>query len=67
MQGERNLVPVVLRPDTHILLGESQLTLAQVARGETLIGHELTVQGSYVPGTRRLAADVVVVGQKADP
>jgi hypothetical protein len=57
-------VLVVVRPDTRILLGESELTLEAIRDGERAIGHTISIQGGRVPDSRRLIADVIAVGPK---
>jgi hypothetical protein len=56
---------VIIRPGTRILPGDSGLTRDSIANGDTIIGHTIAVMGGLETGTRRLIADVIVLGPKA--
>jgi hypothetical protein len=57
---------VVIRPETRILLGESDLTLEAIRNGERAIGHTVSIQGGRVPDSRRIVADVIAVGPRVE-
>jgi hypothetical protein len=58
-------VSVIVRTDTHILLGESGLTADAFRRGDaTIVGHGIVVTGGLDKATGRLKADVVGIGPR---
>jgi hypothetical protein len=61
IQTDSGLLSVVIRADTQVILGESGLTLADVLRGETVVGHSVSVQGGIERITGRVIADVIIV------
>ncbi len=64
LQTPRGPVVVSIRTDTTILLGESGLTRGDILRGESAIGHTVTVHGGIQRITGRVIADLVAVGPK---
>ncbi|MGI8927192.1 MAG: hypothetical protein ACR2HN_11185 [Tepidiformaceae bacterium] len=60
----RGVVPVLIRPETRIVLGQSGLTLDGVRRGETASGHTVSVSGGRDHASGVIVADVIVVGPK---
>lgn len=55
---------VVIRTQTQVILDTTGLTRADILRGDTVIGHQVIVQGGIERVTGRFIADVIVVGAK---
>ncbi len=65
VETPRGTVAVIVRADTHILLGESGLTIEAFRHGDaTIIGHGIVVSGGLDKATGRMKADVVGIGPK---
>ena len=61
----RGTVTVIVRADTHILLGESGLTADAFRRGDAaIIGHGIVVSGGLDKATGQMKADVVGIGPR---
>jgi len=58
-KGQTN---VVVRPETRLVLADSGLLRDAIVRGESAVGHEVTISGAIVG--ERVIADVIVFGPK---
>ncbi len=64
IQTPRGPVVAEIRRSSRILLGETGLTLESFLRGETAVGHEVTISGGIDKDTGHVVVDVAVVGPK---
>lgn len=64
VQTLRGPVVVELRRTSRILPGQSGLTVEAILKGETALGHEITVTGGLDAATGHVIIDVAVLGPK---
>ena len=62
VESARGQVNIVVRPETRLVLADSGLIRDAIVRGETAVGHEVTISGAIVG--ERVIADVIVFGPK---
>jgi len=62
VQTDKGNVPVLVRAETHLVLGQSGLTLREIRAGGSLIGYPVFVRGALDESTGAVVADLILVG-----
>jgi hypothetical protein len=62
VRTDRGDVPVLVRKETRIVLGQSGLTFRDILAGESVIGYPVVVRGSLPDGGGTVTADLILVG-----
>lgn len=64
VETDRGSIEVVVRQHTRVLLQDSGLTREAFAAGETIVGHRVAITGGLERPTKRVVADVLLLGPK---
>ncbi len=62
IDSARGPVKIVVRPETRVVIADSGLVRDAILRGESAIGHEVTISGAIIG--EQVVADVIVLGPK---